>query len=151
LTTPTKVGAYAQEPALAKEMEAPALQQQIVADGAGHARNVIYAVYEAATGPAAVNGPEIVLFIGGNLSGSSAGNFVSTFTAKLPGTVITSAGSLGGEAACAPSVDGRPAACLWADDDTFGVVTSATLSESALADEMRQMRPVIESRASKTS
>ena len=149
LTTPAKLGAYAQEPGLAAEMDAKTLQQQIIAQGAGHARNVIYAVYEDSTGPAAASGPQIILFIGGNLSGSSAGSFISTFTSRLPGAVTTSAGPLGGEAACAPSTDGRPAACLWADNDTFGVITSATLSVTGLADEMRQMRPMVEHQAGK--
>jgi hypothetical protein len=99
LTTPPKLDAFVQEPGLAAEMDAKALQQQIVRQGAGHARNVIYAVYEDSTGPAAASGPLVVLFIGGNLSGSSAGSFISTFTARLPGAVTTSAGSLGGDAA----------------------------------------------------
>jgi hypothetical protein len=137
-----------QAPDLAQQMDAKALQQEIVRQGAGHARNVIYAVYEDSTGPAAASGPLIVLFIGGNLSGSSAGSFISTFTARLPGAVTTNAGSLGGAAACVPSVGTHPAACLWADNDTFGVLTSATLSASSLAAEMRQMRPMVEHQAS---
>jgi hypothetical protein len=144
LTTPAEVGAYVQDRGLATVMDAKALQQQIIKQGAGHARNVIYAVYDDSTGPAAASGPQIILFIGGNLSGSSAGSFIATFTSRLPGAVTTSAGPLGGAAACAPSTGGRPAACLWADNDTFGVLTSASLSVSALADEMRQMRPMIE-------
>jgi hypothetical protein len=147
LTTPAKLGAYVQEPELATAMDVKTLQQQIVKQGAGHARNVIYAVYEDSTGPAAASGPQVIIFIGGNLSGSSAGSFISTFTSRLPGAMTTSAGALGGEAACAPSTDGRPAACLWADNDTFGVVTSATLSVSGLADEMRQMRAMVEHEA----
>jgi len=150
LTTPAKLGAYVQEPQLAQQMQAKELQQQIITQGAGHARNVIYAVYEDSAGPAATSGPQIILFIGGNLSGSSAGSFISTFTSRLPGAVTTNAGSLGGVAACAPSVDGRPAACLWADNDTFGVVTSANLSVSGLADEMRQMRLGVEHPVSKS-
>jgi hypothetical protein len=148
LTTPPKLDAYVQDPQLAQQMDAKALQQQIVRQGAGHARNVIYAVYEDSTGPAAASGPQIVLFIGGNLSGSSAGSFISTFTARLPGAVTTSAGSLGGDAACVPGTGSHPAACLWADHDTFGVLTSATLSASSLANEMRQMRPMVEHQVS---
>jgi len=151
LTAPAKIDAYVQEPHLAQAMQAPELQGQIVKQGAGHARNVIYAVYEDATGSAATSGPQIILFIGGNLSGSSAGAFISTFTSRLPGAVTANAGSLGGDAACVPAVDGHPAACLWADNDTFGVLTSATLSASGLAGEMRQMRPMIEHQVSKSS
>jgi hypothetical protein len=149
LSTPTALGAYVQNPKLAAQMQAKALQEQIVKEADGHATNVIYAVYEDSTGPAAASGSQVILFIGGNLSGSSAGSFISTFTGKLPGAVTTSPGSLGGEGACAPSTDGRPAACIWADNDTFGVFTSATLSVSALADEMRSMRPMLEHEVSK--
>jgi hypothetical protein len=149
LTTPATLGAYVQEPHLATLMDAQALQQQIIKEGAGHARNVIYAVYEDATGAAAASGPQVILFIGGNLSGSSAGSFISTFTSRLPGAATTNAGSLGGQAACAPSAGGRPAACIWADNDTFGVITSATLSVSSLADEMLRMRPMVEHEAGK--
>jgi hypothetical protein len=148
LTTPGRLGAYSKQPQLAEQMHAGTLRQQIVKESAGEAHNVIYAVYEDSTGPAAASGPQIILFIGGNLSGTSAGSFISTFTGKLQGAVTTSAGSLGGAAACVPSVDGRVAECVWADNDTFGVVASQTLSASSLAHEMRQMRPMVEHQAS---
>jgi hypothetical protein len=144
LTTPDHLGAYAEQPKLAEQMHAAALRQQIVKESAGEAHNVIYAVYEDSTGPAASSGPQIILFIGGNLSGTSAGSFISTFTGKLQGATTTSAGPLGGEAACVPSVDGRVAECVWADNDTFGVVASQTLSAPSLAHELRQLRPMVE-------
>jgi hypothetical protein len=148
LTTPARLGAYSKQPQLAEQMHAATLRQQIVKESAGEARNVIYAVYEDSAGSAATSGPQIILFIGGNLSGTSAGSFISTFTGKLQGAVTTSAGSIGGEAACVPSVDGRVAECVWADNDTFGVVASQTLSASNLANELRQMRPMVERPAS---
>jgi hypothetical protein len=40
------------------------------------------------------------------------------------------------------------AECVWADNDTFGVVASQTLSASSLANELRQMRPMVEHQAS---
>jgi len=61
--------------------------------------------------------------------------------------VTTSAGSLGGSAACLPSVSGHPAECAWADNDTFGVVLAPTLSATELAGELRAMRPLVEHRA----
>jgi hypothetical protein len=148
VTTPATLGAYSEQPQLAEQMHAATLRQQILTQSAGEANNVVYAVYEDSSGPAAASGPQIILFIGGNLSGTSAGSFISTFTGKLQGAVTTSAGSLGGAAACVPSVDGRVAECVWADNDTFGVVASQTLSTSALASEMRQMRPMVEHPAS---
>ena len=147
LTAPEDVGAYVKQPQLASQMHAAALREQILRESAGGASNVIYAVYQDNTGPAAAAGPQIVLFIGGNLTGTSGGGFISTFTSRLPGAQTTDPGPLGGAAACAPSVDGRLAECVWADNDTFGVVASQTLSTQALAAQMRQMRPEIEHRA----
>jgi hypothetical protein len=143
LTTPEQLAAFTKQPQLAEQMHAATLRQQIVKESAGEAHNVIYAVYEDSSGSAA-SSPQIILFIGGNLSGTSAGSFISTFTGKLQGATTTSAGSLGGEAACVPSVDGRVAECVWADNDTFGVVASQSMSASKLADELRQMRPMVE-------
>jgi hypothetical protein len=125
-------------------MDAAALAKQIVKESHGGAGNVIYAVYQDNAGPGAASAPQIMLFIGGNLKGTSAGDFISTFTGKAPEAETTSAGSMGGAAACAPSVDGRLAECVWADNDTFGVVASQSLGPASLAAEMRQVRPVVE-------
>ena len=148
LTTPASLGLYVKQPQLAEQMHAATLRQQILQESAGEANNVIDAVYEDSTGPAAASGPQIFLFIGGNLKGTSAGAFISTFTGKVPDAQTTSAGSLGGAAACFPSVNGRLAGCVWADDDTFGLVASQTLSSSGLANEMREMRPMVEHQVS---
>jgi hypothetical protein len=148
LTTPTTLGAYVKQPQLAEQMHAATLRSQILQESGGEANNVIYAVYEDSTGPAATSGPQIFLFIGGNLKGTSAGAFISTITGAVPDAQTTSAGSLGGSAACFPSVNGRLAGCVWADDDTFGLVASQTLSSTGLANEMRQMRPMVEHQVS---
>ena len=148
LTTPASLGRYVKQPQLATQMHAAALRQQIIQGSAGEVSKVIYAVYEDSTGPAAASGPQIVLFIGGNLKGASDSAFISTFIGKVPEAQTTSAGSLGGAAACVPSVNGRLAECVWADDDTFGVVASQTLGAPGLANEMRQIRPLVEHQAS---
>jgi hypothetical protein len=144
VSTPTTLGAFTKQPQLAVQMRAAALRQQIISESAGEAHNVVYAVYQDGSTSGGSSGPQIILFIGGNLSGTSAGSFISTFTGKLQGAVTTSPGSLGGAAACVPSVDGRVAECVWADNDTFGVVASQTLGPAGLANEMRQMRPLVE-------
>jgi hypothetical protein len=144
ITAPQRLGAYAQAPALAASLKATQLRNSIVSTSDGEATHVVDAVYQDTTGPAAQNGPQILLFIGGNLSGSSASSFISSFIGRLPGAVTTSAGSLGGQAACVPGVSGRPAECAWADDDTFGIVTSPTLDAQSLAGELRQLRPQVE-------
>jgi len=49
-----------------------------------------------------------------------------------------------GQAACIPGQAGHPAACAWADDNTFGVIQSPSMNASALAAELRLMRPQVE-------
>jgi hypothetical protein len=140
VSTPATLGSYARQQANAT---AKALKQRIVATG--DVKNVVAAVYQRATGPGTSTGPQIVVFIGGNLAGNaSASSLISAFMTRLHGAFATSAGQLGGQAACAPGSNGGLAECTWADSDTFGVVVSATLTSTGLADEMRQMRPLIE-------
>jgi hypothetical protein len=142
ITTPQRLLSYVQEPSLANGMGASALRRDIVASSKGEATRVVDAVYEDSTGPAAKNGPLIILFVGGNLTGS-AGSFIASLT-QVPGAFLTSAGSLGGQAACVPGVSGHPTECAWADNDTFGVITSPALSATALSGELRQVRPLLE-------
>jgi hypothetical protein len=148
ITTPQRLGDYAQAPALAAGMGASALRSKIVASSNGEATHVLDAVYEDSTGPAAKSGPLIILFVGGNLTGS-AGSFIQSLTQTLPGAFVISAGPLQGQAACVPSAAGRLAECAWADNDTFGVIASPVLGATALASELRQMRPQFEHAAKK--
>jgi glycerate-2-kinase len=147
ITVPTQLGAYVKEPTL-DSSTALALRSKIVAGAAGEVKNVVAAVYEETTGPGTANGPQIIVFIGGNLTGAgSASGFIGGFMTQVHGSFPTTAGRLGGQAACAPGTNGGPAECAWADDDTFGVIVSATLSARGLADEMSQMRPLVEHNA----
>ncbi len=144
VAVPNALGTYVKQPQLAVQMQAKQLQQEVIAQSAGEAKHVVYAVYEDSTGSTAKAGPQIILFIGGNLSGSSSGSFISSFNGKLPGATVTSAGPMSGNAACVPSENGRLAECAWADNDTFGVVASPTMNASRLAAEMRRIRPMVE-------
>jgi len=144
ISAPRRLNGYVTDPALAKATHARQLRSQIVAGAAGEVKNVVDAVYEKSTGPGTSAGPQIIVFIGGNLTGGSAASFISGFMAQLHRSFATRAGGLGGQAACAPGSDGRPPECAWADGDTFGVIISPTLSAAGLADEMRQMRPLVE-------
>jgi hypothetical protein len=144
ITVPAQLGAFVKEPTL-DSSTAQALRSRIVAGASGEVKNVVAAVYEQSTGPGTSAGPQIVVFIGGNLTGgASAGGFINGFMANLKGSFIATPGSPGGQAACAPGANGSPSECAWADNDTFGVVVSATLSATGLADEMRQMRAQVE-------
>ncbi len=136
VSAPGRLLGYVQQPAMAKSLDAQQLRSEIVAKGHGEASHVVDAVYENAKS-------QIILFIGGNLSGS-ASSFISSFTGMLPDSFETAPGSLGGQAACVPSVSGHLAECAWADDDTFGLITSPDMSASTLASELRQIRPLVE-------
>ena len=144
ITVPAQLGGFAKAPTL-DAGTARALRDKIVAGAAGEVKGVVASVYEKTTGPGTSNGPQIFVFIGGNLTGGgSASDFIGGFMTQLRGSFTTSAGQLGGDAACAPGVNGGPAECAWADDDTFGVIVSATLDATGLATEMQQMRPLVE-------
>jgi hypothetical protein len=146
ISVPANLLGYTLEPTLAKGMNAQALRADIVKKGNGEASHVVDGVYEDNALSGAKSSPRIILFIGGNLSGS-ASSFIASFTGMLPGAFATSAGKLGGQAACVPGTSGRPAECAWADNDTFGLFASPALSASALGKDMRAMRPLVESRA----
>jgi len=145
IAAPPKLLAYTQAPALAQGMGAQALRAEIVRKGSGEASHVVDAVYEDNAQTGSTSNPLIILFIGGNLAGS-ASSFISSFTGMIPGAFVTSAGSMGGQAACVPGTAGRPSECAWADNDTFGLFASPTLSASALGAEMRSMRALVEHR-----
>jgi hypothetical protein len=143
ISTPARLQSWVQDPALAASMGATALRAEIERKGGGEASHVVDAVYEDTTGAAASKAPLILLFVGGNLSGSAEG-FISSFTGSLRSAFVTSSGSLGGEAACVPGVGEHPAECAWADGDTFGLIASPDLGANALANELRLMRPQVE-------
>jgi hypothetical protein len=140
ISTPAALGSFTRQQA---DATAEQLKKQIVTAARGDVKNVVAAVYQRKSGSG--GSPQIVVFIGGNLAGSaSASSLIGAYMTGLQGAFTTSAGKLGGQAACAPGLGSRPAECAWADGDTFGVVVSATLTSSALADEMRLMRPLVE-------
>jgi len=147
LVTPDKLGAYVRRPQLEKQMNAAQLQREVITKSAGQASHVVSAVYEEGTSAASNKTPQMILFIGGDLTGVSASGFIASFTQQSQGASVTSAGSLGGSAACVnaqASVPGSVALCTWADNDTFGVVASPTMSATRLATQLRAIRPMVE-------
>jgi hypothetical protein len=142
ISVPTAIGSYTEQPKLANSTALP-LKSKIVSAAAGKVRNVVAAVYQKG-GLSSATGAEVYVFIGGNLAGGeSASSFISGML-TLPGSFSTSAGTLGGSAACTPGTHGAPAECAWADNDTFGVLVSATMNAQGLAAELRQMRSLVE-------
>jgi len=142
ITTPATVGSFSLQQ---ENPTAKALKNKIVTSAPGDVKNVVAAVYKHTTGTGAAAQAQIVVFIGGNLTGNAtASSLISAYMAEMSGSFTTSPGKFGGRAACAPGSNGGPAECAWADNDTFGVLVSATLSSTALADQMRLMRPLVE-------
>jgi len=151
LVTPARLGAYVRKPQLEQQMNAKGLQQQVVAKSAGQASDVVDAVYEANSDAAGGTSPQVILFIGGHLSGVSPAGFITSFTDQFKGARGTSAGSMGGRAACVnaqENVAGNVAMCTWADNDTFGLVASPTMDAAQLGAQMRAIRPDVEHAAS---
>jgi hypothetical protein len=147
LVAPSRLGSFVRRPQLERQTNARQLQQQVVTKSAGQASHVVSAVYENSVGVSGSAPPQIILFIGGNLTGVSPTAFITSFTDQFRGAQATSAGSLGGRAACVNtqgSAAGSVALCTWADSDTFGVVASPTMDLAQLAAQMRAIRPGVE-------
>jgi hypothetical protein len=147
LVAPSKLGSFVRRPQLEKQMNAQQLQQQVIAKSAGQASHVVSAVYENSAGVSGSAPPQIILFIGGNLAGVTPSGFITSFTGQFKGAQATSAGSLGGKAACVyaqSSAAGSVTLCTWADRDTFGVVASQTMTLGQLSAQMRAIRPGVE-------
>lgn len=147
LVIPARLGAFVRKSQLEQQMHVQALQRQIIAKSGGQASHVVSAVYEDGTGTGKGQ-PQIILFIGGNLTNVSPGGFVSSFTAQFGHAHPARPGPLGGSTSCVTSArSGAPnqvALCTWADSDTFGVVASPTMSLTQLSIELRAIRPVVE-------
>lgn len=147
LLTPASLAQFVRRPQLEQQMDAKALQRQVIAGSAGQASHVVSAVYENSTGVTGKSAPQIFLFIGGNLTGTSPGDFITSFRGQFKGALVTSAGPLGGQAVCVnaqASMPGTIALCAWADNDTFGVLASPTMHAAQLGAEMRVIRPGME-------
>jgi hypothetical protein len=146
LVTPNQLNAFVRRPALEQQMNVGQLRQDVINMSSGQARHVVEAVYEAGNSSTGST-PQIVLFIGGNLLNASPMVSVTSFTHRFKGAGVTSAGSLGGEAACVNATATEPgsvAMCAWFDNDSFGEVVSPTMNATALANTMRQIRPHVE-------
>ena len=118
LVTPDKLGAYVRRPQLEKQMNAAQLQREVITKSAGQASHVVSAVYEDGTSATSSKPPQMILFIGGNLTGVSASGFIASFTQQSKGAFVTSAGSLGGSAACVNAQASVPAASRCAPGPT---------------------------------
>jgi hypothetical protein len=147
LVIPSKIGAFIRRPQLEQEMNAKALESEMIAKSAGQASHLVSAVYENGAGISGGSHAQIILFIGGKLSGVTPAGFISGFTQQYSGSHPAPAGRLGGSAACVnarSTAAGNVAMCTWADNDTFGVLVSLTMSVTQLSGEISTIRPAVE-------
>jgi hypothetical protein len=147
LVIPSKIGAFVRRPQLEREMNAKALENEMMTKSAGQASHIVSAVYENGAGVSGGAHAQIVLFIGGKLSGVTPGAFISSFTHQYSGSHPAPPGRLGGSAACVTArstAAGNVALCTWADNDTFGVLSSLTMSVTQLSSEIPTIRPAVE-------
>lgn len=147
LTTPLRLGAFTRSSKLTKQMNVGAIERNIVAQSSGQASHLVSSVYEAGSPVAGGTPAQVMLFIGGQLSGGSAATSVQSFTEHFRGAARTGAGSLGGDAACVSAQakgTGGQTVCAWFDNNTFGELISPNMPVSALASELRSIRPDVE-------
>lgn len=147
LVIPSKIGTFVRRPQLEQEMNGKALEDEMIAKSGGQASHIVSAVYENGTGISGGSQAQIILFIGGKLSGVASGAFISSVTRQFSGSQPAAPGALGGSAACVNAKStavGNVSLCTWADNDTFGALISLTMSVTQLAAEIPTIRPAVE-------
>ncbi len=144
-----KLGGFVRTPQLEQQMNIGQIRRQVIVKSGGQATHVVSAVYENSAGAAGSAAQQIMLFIGGNLSGVSPSGFIASFNGQFAGARAASPGPMGGSASCVrTSGPNVVALCAWADNDTFGVLASPTMGVAQLSQQMRAIRPKVERRAS---
>jgi hypothetical protein len=145
VSTPDKVAGFNREPNLEQQMKVDQLRNGIIAKGGGKISDAVSAVYQQGSSAVGSN-PQTYIFVGGKLADSDPQASVTNFEQTQAGAHAVSAGSLGGEAACATaSVSGESVSmCVWFDNDTFGEFVSPTMTPTTLASTMDQARPSLE-------
>jgi hypothetical protein len=147
ISTPTQLDSYARNPSLEKAMDVSGLREQVMKGSAERASNVLSAVYAQGNAtPRAGGSQQVFMFVGGHLANSDPALSIASFEQAYPSAQVVSAGSLGGEAACAKATanNGSVAMCAWFDNDSFGTLVSPTMSTAKLANTLDTVRPGIE-------
>jgi hypothetical protein len=96
--------------------------------------------------PGANGSQQVFMFVGGHLANSDPALSIASFERAYPRAQTVSAGSLGGEAACAMATASSQsvAMCVWFDNDSFGTLMSPTMTTARLANTLDTVRPGIE-------
>jgi hypothetical protein len=145
MAAPDKIGTYARTVGLEHAADVAALREKVIQMSSGQASHVVSAVYESGNS-AAGNNAQIVMFIGGHLANADPAASIGRFTQQFRGAKVVSAGPQGGKAACVQEGAKANAVgmCVWFDNDSFGELSSPTMSATALASVMRAFRPSVE-------
>jgi len=145
MAAPDKIGTYARTVDLEHQADIGALRDKVIQMSSGQASHVVTAVYESGNS-AAGNNAQIVMFIGGHLANADPAASIASFIQQFKGATVVSAGPQGGKAACVQEGTGKNGVgyCVWFDDDSFGELSSPTMTATALAGTMRTFRPYVE-------
>jgi hypothetical protein len=145
MQVPARIGTYVHATNLDREANVGGLRDAIIKMTSGQASQVVTAVYQSGK---AVTGStqQIVVFIGGHLANADPAASITSFTQKVRGATVVSAGPLGGNAACVEEGTGSKAQaiCVWFDNDSFGELASPTMSAASLVNVMHTIRPSVE-------
>ena len=146
MQTPARIGSFARADGMESVTNLTGLRTGVIQGSAGQASNVKSAVYESGN-RAAGNTVQVMMFIGGHLASAAPAASITGFTQKFAGAAVVSAGSLGGQAACAEegaTSSSQVSICAWFDNDSFGEIVSPTMNAATLATVMRTVRPDLE-------
>jgi hypothetical protein len=146
MQTPARIGSFARAADTQSATQLAGLRTGVIQASAGQASNVKSAVYESGN-PAAGNTVQVMMFTGGHLATAAPATSITSFTQKFAGAAVVSAGSLGGQAACAEegaTTSSQVSICVWFDNDSFGEIVSPTMNATTLATVMRTVRPDLE-------
>jgi hypothetical protein len=146
MQTPARIGSFARADGMESVTNLAGLRTGVIQGSAGQASNVKSAVYESGN-RAAGNTVQVMMFIGGHLASAAPAASITGFTQKFAGAAVVSAGSLGGQAACAEegaTTSSQVSMCIWFDNDSFGEIVSPTMNATTLATVMRTVRPDLE-------
>ena len=146
MQTPARIGSFARADGMESVTNLAGLRTGVIQGSAGQASNVKSAVYESGN-RAAGNTVQVMMFIGGHLASAAPAASITGFTQKFAGAAVVSAGSLGGQAACAEegaTSSSQVSICAWFDNDSFGEIVSPTMNATTLATVMRTVRPDLE-------
>jgi hypothetical protein len=145
IQTPARIGSFARADGMESVTNLAGLRTGVIRS-AGQTSNVKSAVYESGN-RAAGSTVQIMMFTGGHLATAAPAASITGFTQKFAGAAVVSAGSLGGQAACAEegaTSSSQVSICVWFDHDSFGEIVSPTMNATTLATVMRTVRPDLE-------